>query len=138
MEKEEIPEKVLFDDLQQKLITFGGSLGTWEGKLTQEFNKPFKDVVESSITVYRKVNDPIFLLCGFILQMIFSFVLASGLMNEMLKTEYTFPKEKLQTMSGKLVKLGNSLNTNAFVPTLLSILEDAYENNLVPLMEKTD
>lgn len=119
--------------IQDELLDFGKKLKDWNGDI-DKIGGPFKSVLKSSASTFKETKDPCYLLLSFVLQSIVSYMLSKSIMSQMLfktKTEYKFPKETVSQLGDRIIDLAGKINQTAFLPTLLSVLTFAYQNDLI-------
>lgn len=139
MEKDTtIPREEILKKLSKDLHDFGDKLKVWEGKEIKEITKSLSVTLKSSMSAYKETNNSDFLLCAFVLQMMFSFVFAKGMMSEVFKTEYVYPKDVMNQLGAKVLELSESVQKTDFVSILKLILAFAYQNDLMPILETSE
>jgi len=137
LEKQTESKKKKSENLSDSLRNFGNALEEWEGKDLEEISKSFKNALVSSMSAYKETSNSDFLLCSFILQTILSSVMTKGIMSEMFKVQYKFPKAVISQLGNKIIELGSSVNQPTFPSLLMSILTFAYQNDLIPTLDTT-
>lgn len=121
------------ETIQDELLDFGKNLKEWNGDI-DKIGGPFKSVLKSLASTFKETKDPCYLLLSFMLQSIMSYIVSKSLMSQVLfkkKTEYKFPKETVTQLGDKMIDLAGKTNQTAFLPTLLSVLAFAYQNDLI-------
>lgn len=127
------PDTDPMEKLKTDLSELGRQVKEWDGEETRKLMEPIGEAVKTSLSVYKETNDPNYLLCSYILQMIFSFMMTKDFMSNFLKTKYVISEKVTNRLGELIIDLSKKTDSEDMIPILTSILVLSYENELIPL-----